>query len=79
MARGRLLLICEYPHQANERVRRHDPSGYPANLVVGIVLVEINRLGIVDGACEQAQSVDEEEEKLGREGMSGFVDGKNDR
>ena len=57
-------------NDAEHAPRERNPGDCPSRLVVGVVLIEVRCLGVVHNADEDAETVDNEEGKLRKEGQA---------
>lgn len=66
------------PEQADNHLRRNDPSHNPANLVVRIVGIQVGRLRVVNRAEDQAQRIGCEEDELRGKNIARLGQRQND-
>jgi hypothetical protein len=65
--------------ESQERLRAHDARQQPAELMVGVVGVEIGGAGIVYDGQQEAGGIDGQKDELNGEAIAGASNGKHDR
>jgi len=59
-----------HKYQSQNDLDSEDPGSDPADLVVGVVLVQIGSLAIIDYSEKQADGIEEQEQELRWEGKA---------